>query len=42
MRGRRLRTNEVIRSMVRETVVNKNELIYPIFVVEGEGIKEEI
>ncbi len=42
MRGRRLRTNEVIRSMVRETVVNKNELIYPLFVVEGEGIKEEI
>lgn len=42
MRGRRLRTNEVIRSMVRETVINKNELIYPIFVVEGEGIKEEI
>ena len=28
--------------MVRETVVNKNELIYPLFVVEGEGIKEEI
>ncbi len=42
MRGRRLRTNEVIRSMVRETIINKNELIYPLFVVEGEGIKEEI
>ena len=42
MRGRRLRTNEVIRSMVRETVIHKEELIYPLFVVEGEGIKEEI
>ncbi len=42
MRGRRLRANEVIRSMVRETVIHKEELIYPLFVVEGEGIKEEI
>ena len=42
MRGRRLRTNEVIRSMVRETVIHKEELIYPLFVVEGEGVKEEI
>ena len=42
MRGRRLRTNDVIRSMVRETVVTCNDLIYPLFVVEGQGIKEEI
>lgn len=42
MRGRRLRANEVIRSMVRETVIHKEELIYPLFVVEGEGVKEEI
>ena len=42
MRGRRLRTNDVIRSMVRETIVTCNDLIYPLFVVEGQGIKEEI
>ena len=42
MRGRRLRTNDVIRSMVRETIVTCNDLIYPLFVVEGKGVKEEI
>lgn len=41
-RHRRLRKNSVIRDMVRETVLNRNDFIYPIFVVEGEGIKEEI
>lgn len=41
-RTRRTRINENIRSIVRETVLNIEDLIYPIFVVEGEGIKEEI
>lgn len=41
-RPRRLRTNNIIRNMTRETKVNKSSLIYPIFVKEGEGIKEEI
>ena len=41
-RPRRLRTNETIRSMVRETHVSKASLIYPLFVIEGENIKEEI
>ena len=41
-RPRRLRSSETLRSMVRETHVNKASLIYPLFVIEGENIKEEI
>ena len=41
-RPRRLRTSEVVRGMVRETRVSKDSLVYPFFVVEGNGIKEEI
>lgn len=41
-RGRRLRMNPTIRSLVRETRLCVEDLIYPIFVVEGEGIKEPI
>ncbi|GIZ14473.1 porphobilinogen synthase [Capnocytophaga catalasegens] len=41
-RNRRLRTNEVIRSLVRETVITPNDFIVPLFIVEGKGIKEEI
>lgn len=42
IRPRRLRKNETIRNMVAETAVNPDSLIYPMFVVEGEGVKEEI
>ena len=41
-RHRRLRSNENIRSLVRETYLTPNDFIFPIFVVEGENIKEEI
>jgi porphobilinogen synthase len=41
-RTRRLRENASIRSLVRETVLNSNDFIFPIFVVEGENIKKEI
>ncbi len=41
-RPRRLRGNAMVRNMVRETRVDASSLIYPIFVVEGENIKEEI
>lgn len=41
-RPRRLRVNENIRSLVRETKINLEDLIYPLFVVEGENIKKEI
>lgn len=36
-RGRRLRTSETLRSMVRENKVGVDELIYPVFVIEGEN-----
>ena len=41
-RNRRLRTNESIRSLVRETVITPSDFLVPLFVVEGKGIKEEI
>lgn len=41
-RNRRLRTNENIRSLVRETILSPNDFIVPLFIVEGNGIKEEI
>ena len=41
-RPRRLRENGIIRKMVRETRMDKASLIYPMFVTEGSGIKEEI
>ena len=42
IRPRRLRKNEVIRNMIAETAVNPDSFVYPMFVVEGEGVKEEI
>jgi len=41
-RLRRLRYNPIVRDMVRETVVGKNDLIYPLFAVPGKNIKKEI
>lgn len=41
-RPRRLRNNEVLRGMVRETRMSADSLIYPMFVVEGANRKEEI
>ena len=41
-RSRRLRFNESIIDLVRETELSPKDFIYPIFVVEGEGIKKEI
>lgn len=41
-RHRRLRSSETMRKMVRENFVRKEDLIYPLFVVEGENIKNEI
>ncbi|MCS4485650.1 porphobilinogen synthase [Staphylococcus americanisciuri] len=41
-RHRRLRSSKTMRSMVRETHVRKEDLIYPIFVVERDDVKEEI
>lgn len=41
-RPRRLRGSETLRKMVRETRMDKSSLIYPLFVMEGNNIEEEI
>jgi porphobilinogen synthase len=42
VRHRRLRGSAAIRNLVRETRLHVHDLIYPLFVTEGENIKEEI
>ena len=41
LRPRRMRINENVRAMVRETNISVKDFVYPIFVVPGENIKEE-
>ncbi len=41
-RPRRLRTNENMRRMVRETKLSPDDFIYPLFVTHGKGVKKEI
>ncbi|QCD53114.1 porphobilinogen synthase [Campylobacter sp. RM16192] len=40
-RFRRLRINPYIRDLVRENQLSVNDFIYPLFVVEGKGIKKD-
>ena len=39
-RPRRLRSNENIRRMVRETTLSPDDFIYPLFVTHGKGCEE--
>ncbi|MEW6740536.1 MAG: porphobilinogen synthase [Nitrospirota bacterium] len=41
-RCRRLRKNETIRRMVRQTAISPDDFIYPLFVTFGKGIRKEI
>jgi porphobilinogen synthase len=41
-RFRRLRKNEAIRNLVRETTLTADDVIQPFFVVEGEGRQEAV
>jgi porphobilinogen synthase len=41
-RPRRLRMNEFVRKLVQETRLSPEQLIYPMFVCPGEGVKKEI
>jgi porphobilinogen synthase len=41
-RMRRLRRNETLRRMVRETRLSRDDLILPLFVVEGGGVREPV
>ncbi len=42
LRPRRLRLNENIRVMIRETILDVKDFVYPIFVVPGSNVREEI
>lgn len=42
IRPRRLRTSDAMRRLVRETDLSVNDLIYPMFVVPGSGVRDEI
>ena len=42
IRPRRLRLSENIRSLVRENILTVKDLVYPIFVVAGKNVREEI
>lgn len=41
-RTRRLRQSAALRAFARETTLSASDFIYPIFVIEGEGIRKEI
>jgi len=41
-RHRRLRTSAAMRSLVRETNITVDDLMYPLFVMEGENVKQEV
>ncbi len=41
-RPRRLRVSSITRDLVRETRLDMKSLVYPLFIVEGENIKNEI
>jgi porphobilinogen synthase len=41
-RPRRLRSNEALRSLVRETQVSTHGLVYPMFVCPGKGVRAEV
>lgn len=42
MRMRRIRNSKILREMTKETRLSVSDFIYPLFVVEGSGIKREI
>jgi porphobilinogen synthase len=41
-RPRRLRASPSMRALVRETELSRNDLILPLFVVEGSGVRQEV
>jgi porphobilinogen synthase len=41
-RPRRLRRSETLRNMVRETILTRHDLIYPLFAVPGTGVAKEV
>ncbi len=41
-RPRRMRQNETFRAMIRETRLDAGQMIYPLFILPGKGIREEV
>lgn len=41
-RPRRMRRNEALRSLIRETTLSAGQLIYPLFIVTGKKVKKEV
>ncbi|MCF6138119.1 porphobilinogen synthase [Pseudalkalibacillus berkeleyi] len=41
-RHRRLRNSDSMRALVRETALHKEDLIYPLFIIEGKDVKKEV
>ncbi|HAK59893.1 MAG TPA: porphobilinogen synthase [Nitrospiraceae bacterium] len=41
-RPRRMRANELVRRMIRETTLSPDDFVYPLFVTHGKGVKKEI
>lgn len=42
IRPRRLRASDPLRRLARETLLSADDLVYPIFVMPGEGVRQEI
>ncbi len=42
VRPRRLRRNEVIRALVRETTLTPDDLVQPLFVIHGQGVRNPV
>jgi porphobilinogen synthase len=42
MRMRRLRRSEAMRALVRETTLEPGDLIYPLFLCPGEGVRRPV
>ena len=38
----RLRKNTAIRNLIRETYLSMNDVVYPLFIVDGQGVRKEI
>ncbi|MBU4440587.1 MAG: porphobilinogen synthase [Firmicutes bacterium] len=38
----RLRKNAAVRNLIRETQLSMNDVVYPLFIVDGQGVRKEI
>ncbi|WP_373482479.1 porphobilinogen synthase [Acetobacterium sp.] len=38
----RLRKNTAVRNLIRETYLSMNDVVYPLFIIDGQGVRKEI